>query len=212
MNALDEFFATHRDARSFAALYVNYLGDLLKQLDFDAVAAFVDVVLAARARGSRIFFMGNGGSAATASHFANDLAIGIHCPEKPVRAVSLTDNVATMTAIANDDGYDQVFVKQLAVLMEPGDVVAVISASGNSPSVVKAVEFAKARGNHTVALTGFATGGQVAALADTVVHVKTRPGEYGPVEDAHMVLDHLLASYLNRAIAAERRDATGSGR
>jgi D-sedoheptulose 7-phosphate isomerase len=204
MNALDEIYATHSDPKSFASAYADYLAGVLKGLDFKAIAEFMAVVLDARMRGSRIFFLGNGGSAATASHFANDFAIGTRCPEKPFKAISLTDNVAAMTAIANDEGYDQLFVKQLEVLMEPGDVVVAISASGNSPNVVKALEYANKCGNQTVALTGFETGGKIAELAKTVVHVKTRNGEYGPVEDAHMFLDHLIGSYLNRVVISER--------
>ena len=203
-NALDEMFTNSSEPKAFAVSYSKYLANLLCTLDFERVAEFMNVVLDARRRGVRIFFVGNGGSAATASHFANDFAIGTRCPERPFKAVSLTDNVAAMTAIANDDGYDQIFVKQLEVLMEPGDVVVAISASGNSPSVVKAIELANARGNHTVALTGFETGGRIADLAATVVHVKTRQGEYGPVEDVHMFLDHLIGSYLNRIVITER--------
>jgi D-sedoheptulose 7-phosphate isomerase len=207
MNALDELFDKHKDPREFAAAYAEHLSAILRSLDFGAVAEFMRVILAARDRGHRIFFVGNGGSAATASHFANDFAIGTRCPEKPFRAMSLTDNVAAMTAIANDDGYEQVFVKQLEVLMGPGDVLVAISASGNSPNVVKAIEYTNARGNHTVALTGFETGGKIAQLAKTVIHVKTRKGEYGPVEDVHMFLDHLIGSYFNRLVAADRSTA-----
>lgn len=204
MNALDEIYSSNRAPASFAAAYADYLAGVLKRLDFAKVAEFMTVVLAARDRRKRIFFLGNGGSAATASHFANDFAIGTRCPEKPFKAISLTDNVAAMTAIANDEGYEELFVRQLEILMEPGDVVVAISASGNSPNVVKALEFANARGNHTVALTGFETGGRIAELASTVVHVKTRRGEYGPVEDAHMFLDHLMGSYFNRVVTSER--------
>ncbi len=212
MNALDEIFAKHKDPKSFASAYADYLADIVRALNFDSVAEFANVVLAARERGHRIFFVGNGGSAATASHFANDFSIGTRCPEKPFKAVSLTDNVAAMTAIANDDGYEQLFVKQLEVLLEPGDVVVAISASGNSPNVVKALELANARGNHTVALTGFETGGKIAELAKTVVHVKTRKGEYGPVEDVHMFLDHLVGSYLNCVVSSERAAGSLSAR
>lgn len=210
MNTLDEFYEKSRDPESFAALYADHLASILKNLDFAAIAEFMRVVLAARERGSRIFFVGNGGSAATASHFANDFAIGTRCPEKPFKAISLTDNVAAMTAIANDDGYDQIFVKQLEILMEPGDVVVAISASGNSPNVVKALEFARDRGNDTVALTGFETGGKIAGLARIVIHVRTKPGEYGPVEDIHMFLDHLIGSYLNRAVISDRLAKSGT--
>src|SRR5262245_27863695 len=116
MNALDEIFAENANPGPFARAYALYLADLLKTLDFSRIAEFMEVVLEARDKGHRIFFIGNGGSAATASHFANDFSIGTRCPEKPFRAVSLTDNVAAMTAIANDEGYDQLFVKQLEVL------------------------------------------------------------------------------------------------
>lgn len=204
MNALDEIFSKHSTPAMFARAYAGYLGELLKTLDFGKVAEFMTVVLAARDRGDRVFFIGNGGSAATASHFANDFAIGTRSPEKPFRAVSLTDNVAALTAIGNDDGYDQLFVKQLEVLLETGDVVVGISASGNSPNIVKALEYANACGNHTVALTGFETGGKIATIARTVIHVRTRPAEYGPVEDVHMFLDHLMGSYFNRVVLTER--------
>ena len=207
MNALDEIYARNSGPAPFAKAYADYLGDLFKTLDFGKVAEFMSVVLAARERGSRVFFVGNGGSAATASHFANDFAIGTRCPEKPFKAVSLTDNVAQLTAIGNDEGYEQLFVKQLEVLMEKGDVVVAISASGNSPNVVKALEYANARGNHTVALTGFVTGGRIAEIARTVIHVKTRPAEYGPVEDVHMFLDHLMGSWFNRVVQGEREAA-----
>ena len=88
--------------------------------------------------------------------------------------------------------------------MEPGDIVVAISASGNSINVVKAIEFARSRSNQTVALTGFETGGRIAEIADIVIHVKTRKGEYGPVEDVHMFIDHLMGSYFNRIVLAER--------
>jgi D-sedoheptulose 7-phosphate isomerase len=204
MNALDEIFAENSAPAPFAKAYAGYLAEVLKGLDFAKIAEFMNVMLDAREKGHRVFFIGNGGSAATASHFANDFSIGTRCPEKPFRVISLTDNVAAMTAIANDDGYDQMFLKQLEVLMEKGDVVVAISASGNSPNVVKALNYATAHGNYTVALTGFETGGKIAEIAKTVIHVKTRKGEYGPVEDAHMFVDHLMGSYFNRVVHAER--------
>lgn len=204
MNAVDEIYAAHGDAEGFAGAYARYLGELLGRLDYKSVAAFMKLVLETRHRGGRIFFVGNGGSAATASHYANDFGIGTRCAEKPFKAISLTDNVAVMTAIANDEGYEQLFVKQLEVVMEPGDIVVAISASGNSLNVVKALEYAKARGNRTVALTGFETGGRIAEIAEIVIHVKTRRGEYGPVEDVHMFIDHLMGSYFNRVVLAER--------
>jgi D-sedoheptulose 7-phosphate isomerase len=168
---------------------------VLAKLDVKAIAACADAFWEARKRGSQIFFIGNGGSAATASHFANDIGIGTRPEGKQFKAISLTDNVASMTAIANDYGYDDLFVRQLQVLLEPQDVVVAISASGNSPNVMKAIDYANAHGAITVGLTGF-DGGKLAKAVKINLHVPTEKGEYGPVEDAHMVFDHLLGAYL----------------
>jgi len=203
-NPLDTIFHEARDPEGFARAYLGHLTDVLGRLDTKAVGKFVEIVLGARERGARIFFCGNGGSAATASHFANDLGIGTRSPAKPFRAIALTDNVAVMTAIANDDGYDLMFVQQLQMLMQKGDVVVAISASGNSPNVLRAVEYANSGGAVTVGLTGF-DGGRLKELVHHAVHVPTEKGEYGPVEDAHMVLDHLVGSYLIRLVRAENK-------
>lgn len=180
----------------FARRYVKRLTEVLQELDCDAVAKVIEVFLDARSRGSTIFFLGNGGSAATASHFANDLGFG-SSPEghTPFRAMSLTCNTAFLTCLANDIGYENVFSWQLRNLMKSGDVVVGISASGNSPNAVKALEYAEAHGGVPVALVGF-DGGAMKKIARHVVHVRTEKGAYGPVEDMHMVLDHLISNYL----------------
>lgn len=201
MNEVDRIYAASPAARDFAGQYLDYVSAVLARIDRTEIAAFIDVLLDARERGATIFFIGNGGSAATASHFANDIAIGTRCAGKPFRALALTDNNAVMTAIANDDGYDDVFAQQLRVLMHPQDVVVAISASGNSPNLVRAVEQAKANGAITVGLTAF-DGGKLRQLAQLSVHVPTNKGEYGPAEDGHMVLDHLVGAYLTRAARA----------
>lgn len=195
MNRLEKLFREAADPASFADGYLAYLREILAQLDTVAIAAFIVELIEARDRDARIFFVGNGGSAATASHFANDIAIGSGSWERPFRAVSLTDNLPMLTAIANDDGYEEVFTQQLRTQMHPGDLVVAISVSGNSSNVLGAVEYAKAHGARTVGLTGF-DGGALRELADVVVHVPTNAGEYGPAEDVHMVFDHLVGSYL----------------
>lgn len=202
MNRVEEIFTGNPDPADFALNYLRYIGELAAKLDHNAIAAMISQFMAARDSGATIYFCGNGGSAATASHFANDIAIGTRSWERPFRAVSLTDNNAVMTAIANDDGYDHVFTQQLQVYLRPGDVVVAISASGNSGNVVEAVRLAKQRGNPTVALTGF-DGGKLRELADICVHVPTARGEYGPVEDIHMVIDHLVGAYLARTVRAQ---------
>jgi D-sedoheptulose 7-phosphate isomerase len=158
MNRLERLYRENPDAGGFSRGYLDYLGEIAASIDTDAIAAFVAELLAARERGGRIFFLGNGGSAATASHFANDLLIGTKEWERPFRAVSLSDNVPVVTAIANDDGYEEIFVQQLRAQIDSRDLVVAISVSGNSPNIVAAVELALKRGARTVALTGFDGG------------------------------------------------------
>ena len=153
----------------------------------------------ARKRKATIFFIGNGGSAATASHFANDISIGTNDYDKPFKAISLTDNVPILTALGNDFGFDEIFVRQLRVLGQPGDVVVGISASGNSANLLKAFEYAKKINIKTVAITGF-DGGKLKTMADEGIHVPTGTKEYGPAEDAHMILNHLVGAYLMRIV------------
>lgn len=194
-NQLEQLFETSPQPAVFARGYLTYLARVLAALDEKAIAAFIGALVDARDRGAHIFFIGNGGSAATASHFANDIAIGSRSWKKPFRALSLVDNIPVLTAVANDYGYDEIFTAQLKLFMKPGDVVVAISASGNSPNVVKAVEYANAEGATTVGLTGF-DGGQLKRIAKMGIHVSTQKGEYGPTEDAHMVLDHLVGAFL----------------
>jgi D-sedoheptulose 7-phosphate isomerase len=197
MNNLDRIFT--KDPAVFASGYFDYLSSVLKAIDTREIGQFIETLVDARERGSTIYFIGNGGSAATASHFANDIAIGTNSYNKPFRAVSLTDNQAIITAIANDYGYEEIFVRQLMILGRPGDVVVAISASGNSPNLIRAFDYAKTVGIKTVAITAF-DGGKMKNIADESVHVPTALKEYGPAEDAHMVLDHLVGAYLMRAI------------
>lgn len=197
MNNIDRIFT--KDAVAFAGAYLEYLSSVLKSIDTLSIGRFIQTLLEARERGATVYFIGNGGSAATASHFANDIAIGTNSYEKPFRAVSLTDNQAIITAVGNDFGYDEIFARQLRVLGRAGDVVVGISASGNSPNLVKAFEYAKSTGIKTVAITAF-DGGKMKQMADECIHVPTASKEYGPAEDAHMVLDHLVGAYLMRIV------------
>jgi D-sedoheptulose 7-phosphate isomerase len=197
MNNLDRIFTS--DPIEFARSYISYVQSVLQRIDPEEIGRFIQTLLKARERGSTIFFIGNGGSAATASHFANDLSIGTNEYEKPFRAMSLTDNVPVITALGNDFGYEDIFVRQLRILGKRGDVVIGISASGNSPNLLKAFEFARSAAIKTVAITAF-DGGKMKAMADEGIHVATGPKEYGPAEDAHMVLDHLVGAYLVRYV------------
>jgi len=197
MNTIDRFYTA--DPVAFADEYLNYVQRVLAGISRADIGRFIQTLLSARERGATVFFIGNGGSAATASHFANDLAYGTNEYERPFRVLSLTDNVPVLTALGNDYGYEEIFVRQLKVLGQPGDVLVAISASGNSPNLLRAIDHAKSAGIRTVALTAF-DGGKMKPLADEGIHIPTEPKEYGPAEDAHMVLDHLVGAYLMRLV------------
>jgi D-sedoheptulose 7-phosphate isomerase len=209
MNNLDHIFQSADTSRDYAHEYLQYLSKVLKLVDRDEITNFIDIMLDARARNAAIIFIGNGGSAATASHFANDLAIGTRCEGQPFRAISLTDNNAVMTAIANDDGYEQVFLQQLKTVMLAGDIIVAISASGNSPNLLNAIQYANDTGATTIGLTAF-DGGALKNLAKHNVHIPTETGEYGPAEDAHMILDHLVSSYLMRLVKVQTEKGQGA--
>jgi len=176
--------------------YSKYIAHLLSALDFNEIDRVAKRMVQTAQNGNTIYFAGNGGSAATASHFATDFSHGlVGGTGKLVKAVSLSDNMPLITAISNDYGYENVFTNQLKNLLVPGDMLVVISASGNSPNVVAAAELANTHGATTVALCGF-DGGRLKDICHHVIHIETEKGEYGPVEDVHMMLDHMLASYL----------------
>jgi D-sedoheptulose 7-phosphate isomerase len=197
-------------ASEFAKQYLEDLKSLLDRLPLDAVDRVVAMVEAAYETGHQIFVIGNGGSAATASHLVNDLCKGTlgeeteGSPErKRFRAIALTDNVSLLTAWANDAGYSRVFSEPLKNLAQPGDLLVAISASGNSPNILAAVEAAKQIGVRVVGFTGFG-GGRLARLADAALVVPSR--EYGPVEDAHAILGHIITGYLFQKFKAARAE------
>ena len=182
----------------YAGNYIKRLIDLLNNLNHQEIERVIELFIDARERDSTIFFLGNGGSAATACHFANDMGV-CASPEgkKPFRAISVAANMAHVTCLGNDIGYENIFTGQLRNLMRPGDVVVGISASGNSPNAVNALDYANLNHAASVAIVGF-DGGIMATKAKFVIHVKSDKGEYGPVEDVHMVMDHLISTYLAR--------------
>ena len=199
MNNIDQIYSESLSIKDYSKSYIDYLSSVLSNISLTDIEKFVEVLLEARERESSIFFIGNGGSAATASHFANDIAIGTRTYEKPFRAISLCDNQAVITAIANDDGYEKIFSQQLQVLLKKQDVVIGISASGNSPNLLQAIDTSKKLSAITVGISAF-DGGKMKEMVDVSLHVPTEKGEYGPAEDAHMVLDHLISNYLMRLV------------
>lgn len=200
MSYLSQSIEKINDIKTFSTGYFKYLFELLNQLDLNTVAAFVNHMEEAQRNHNMIFFIGNGGSAATASHMANDFGVNICKGDEkqlPLRALSLTDNSAIMSAISNDDGYQNLFVNQLRIHYRPGDKLVAISASGNSPNILAAAEWVKKKKGVVVSLTGF-DGGKLKEISDVAIHVKTPMGEYGPVEDVHMIMNHLIVTWFQQ--------------
>ena len=184
--------------RDIVAEHVAAVARALSTLDLSAVERVARRLIDARARQATVYIAGNGGSAATAAHWVNDLgkATRTH-PSGRMRVMSLSDNVPWLTALANDEGYDCVFAEQLENFAQPGDVLVLISCSGNSPNLLAAQECATAAGVQTVGLLGF-DGGALRERVDDVVLVPSEPGAYELVEDVHGAVCHMCT----RALAA----------
>lgn len=206
MSRVEELFNEAASAAEFAGDYLGYLTEVLRALDAEAIGRVATLLVQAARHDRAVYLVGNGGSAATACHMANDLVSSTRGSERGLRAHSLAADLAVITAIANDLGYDQIFVEQLRGRLKPGDVVIAISASGGSANVLRAVEYANEAGAVTVGFTGF-DGGRLKELVSMGVHVPTAVGDYGPVEDAHIALDHILGSYLRLRLRAALEEA-----
>ena len=197
MNNVDRLCSNANSAGMFAREYFDYLRIVLDSIDMDSIDRLVQVFEEARLGDNTVFVAGNGGSATTATTMANDMGSDIlrKCSKgKPFRVIALTDNASMMTAIANDVGYDNIFLNQLKIHYRQGDKLLAISASGNSPNVVHAAEWVKEEGGQVISFVGFG-GGKLKEISDVVIHAVTESGEYGPVEDAHLVLNHILAHW-----------------
>ena len=188
-----------KDYMSEINTYLEHEIDTLKALDVNEINAALNLLLETFEGGNTVFVFGNGGSSATASHFQNDFNKGVsEHTEKKFNFLCLNDNVATVMAVANDIGFDEVFRFQLIGHMRPGDVVLAISGSGNSRNVINAVEYAKEQGAKVIGLTGFG-GGKLKELSDVSLHVPVNSMQI--TEDIHMVFDHLMMSIFYRSLA-----------
>ncbi len=181
--------------------YISSVVETIQGLPVDLIEDIVDILQVARLDGKKIFIMGNGGSASTASHFVCDLAKNTRKDGWPhFKVIGLTDNMAILSAYANDEGYENVFSQQLANLIETGDIVIGISASGNSPNVLNAMELAHKYQATKIGFTGF-DGGQLSQLVDINIHIPN--DNYGQVEDVHLMLEHIIVNALQDRVETE---------
>jgi D-sedoheptulose 7-phosphate isomerase len=188
-----------------ATMYINEFKSVLDKLPSEQIEEVTNLIHFARLKGHRVFIMGNGGSASTSSHMVCDLAKNTRLHGLPaLKVIGLADNMAILSAYANDEGYENVFSEQLANLVEPDDIVIAISASGNSKNVLKAIELANHLGASTVGFTGF-DGGKLGPMVKFHLHVPSDCIEQ--VEDIHMMFDHIITKGL-KELAYEGVDTT----
>jgi len=174
--------------------YFLELKNTMDKVDRDEIQKTLELLTKTRDMKKNIYIMGNGGSAATASHFAGDFNKGLSLNrEKRFRFISLNDNVPTILSLANDVNYESIFVEQLKSFLDEGDIVMAISGSGNSKNILAAVEYAKSLGNTVIGLTGY-EGGKLIEMSDIKLHVPINNMQI--VEDIHMMFDHLMMSIL----------------
>lgn len=180
--------------------YLRGVAQAVEGLPREAMWQAVDLLLAAGRAGRRIYLIGNGGSAATASHMANDLSKQATVSGHPLlRAIALTDNVPLITAWSNDESYAECFARQMVNHLEPGDVLVAISCSGDSPNILRAVELARSIGAHSIGLTGD-IGGGLRRLVDCCIAVPS--AHIGQQEDLHLVVNHALTTAIRARLGA----------
>ena len=176
--------------------YFKEIKNIIDKVSLEVIEEVVSILQEARINGRHVFIMGNGGSASTASHFVCDLAKSTRSPRWPnFRVIGLTDNMAIISAYANDEGYETIFAEQLNNLIHPSDVVIGISASGNSKNILNAIKLANHRNAKTIAFTAM-NGGKLRQLAQVCIHVPTTRVDQG--EDIHLMLEHIISDALAR--------------
>lgn len=187
--------------KSIVERYVQEVHRSIEELAQQDLSSIVNTLYEAYRARRRVFILGNGGSAATATHLAVHLRVGlVQRDEGGLLAESLTDNIPTITALANDFSYEQIFSIQLAIVMNPKDVVVAISGSGNSRNILAAAALTRERQGTLIAVTGFG-GGALARLAD--LNFVLSSTDYGPIEDIHTSFVHLVTYLLRQSIAGD---------
>lgn len=186
--------------------YFETLKQTIDNLDRKSIEALIELLLKTRENGNNIYIMGNGGSAATASHFTCDFNKGLsYKRDIRFKMICLNDNIATMLAYSNDLGYENVFVEQLKNFLKKDDVVIGISGSGNSKNILKAVEYANGLGANTVGITGF-DGGKLKDMVNVSIHADINNMQVA--EDVHMMICHMLFSVLSPILKMENKETS----
>ncbi len=196
MKTLKDHFKKSKNFKIFAKKYINYLNDSLNELNLDSLDAIRKELELVKRKKRTIFVFGNGGAASTTITMANDLGFDIMKKSKSKKTfniVCLNSNQSVLTAIANDTGYENIFLNQLKIRFKKGDVVIILSASGNSVNLIKAAKWLKGKGK-VFALLGF-DGGKLLNYCNNYVLIKSLKSDYGPVEDIQLIINHIFAHW-----------------
>lgn len=196
MPALENLYRGANSAQEYAEGFRDRMLGTIEGMDTGGAVQLIEALTDTLQSGGTVFVLGNGGSGAVASHWVNDLGVNCLVDGQPgYKVVSLGDNASTITAVANDVDFAEVFVRQLRCALRPNDLVIALSVSGNSPNVIRAVEYANEVGVTTVGFTGM-NGGKLKDLASVSIHTESDTDEYGPVEDIFSIFMHLATGYI----------------
>lgn len=191
-----------KNIKEFSLNYFNRLKKIFENINEKELLKFEKNLLDARLKGKTIFVFGNGGSASTATTMANDLGFDIIKKTKTNKAfkfLSINDNTSVLTAIANDVGYENIFINQLKIHYKKGDIAIILSASGNSKNLINAAKWLKKKGGKILSIVGFG-GGKLKKISDNCLYFKTENTEYGPIEDIHLIINHIFAHWFQNKI------------
>lgn len=189
-----------KNIKQFSINYFKRLNEIFNQIDDNEIEKFEKTLNNARLNDKTIFVFGNGGSASTATTMANDLGFDIlkkTNTKKTFKFFCLNDNTSVLTAIANDVGYENIFINQLKIHFKKGDIAIILSASGNSKNLVKAAQWIRNKKGRVLSIVGF-DGGKIKKLSDNCIYFKCDKNEYGPIEDIHLIINHIFAHWFQK--------------
>ena len=199
MSVINKLSVKSKNVANFAESYFQNLIDTFKKLDKESIIKLEREFLEIRKKNATLYVFGNGGGAATAMTMANDLGFDVlkKTNKKTFKIISLNDNSSVITAIANDTGYDNIFLNQLKIHFKRNDKILIFSASGNSKNLVDAANWVKKKGGKVISILGF-DGGKLKKISNLSVHIKSEKGDYGPVEDIQLIINHILAHWFQK--------------
>ena len=195
-----------KNIKEFSNNYFKRLNEIFNQINDNNLEKFEKTLNNARLNDKTIFVFGNGGSASTATTMANDLGFDIlkkTNTKKTFKFLCLNDNTSVLTAIANDVGYENIFINQLKIHFKTGDIAIILSASGNSKNLIKAAQWIKNKKGQVLSIIGF-DGGKIKKLSDNCIHFKCDKTEYGPIEDIHLIINHIFAHWFQKKLSKNK--------